>query len=43
MAAWLEQPASSGFTGLIWAFDGLIGGEVFAWLYNKLTGSAESK
>ena len=30
--------------GLIWAFfDGLIGGAVFAWLYNKLTGSAESK
>ena len=29
--------------GLIWAFfDGLIGGIVFAWLYNKITGSAES-
>ncbi|MBU2054455.1 MAG: bacteriophage holin [Proteobacteria bacterium] len=30
--------------GLIWAFfDGLIGGVVFAWLYNKITGFAESK
>jgi hypothetical protein len=29
--------------GLIWAFfDGLIGGAVLAWLYNKLTGPAES-
>jgi hypothetical protein len=24
-------------------FDGLIGGVVFAWLYNKIAGSAESK
>ena len=30
--------------GLTWAFfDGLIGGVVFAWLYNKLTGSTESR
>ena len=30
--------------GLIWAFfDGLIGGAVFAWLYNKITGFAGSK
>ncbi|MFH0908483.1 MAG: bacteriophage holin [bacterium] len=30
--------------GLIWAFfDGLIGGVVFAWLYNKLTGSADRR
>jgi hypothetical protein len=30
--------------GLIWAFfDGLIGGVVFAWLYNKITGSTTSK
>ena len=30
--------------GLIWAFfDGLIGGAVFAWLYNKLADSSESK
>ena len=29
--------------GLIWAFfDGLIGGAIFAWLYNKISGSAES-
>jgi hypothetical protein len=30
--------------GLVWAFfDGLIGGAIFAWLYNKITGSLESK
>ena len=30
--------------GLIWAFfDGLIGGAVFAWLYNKLADSSESR
>lgn len=30
--------------GLIWAFfDGLVGGGIFAWLYNKLTGSAVPK
>lgn len=30
--------------GLIWAFfDGLIGGAIFAWLYNKISGSTESK
>ena len=30
--------------GLVWAFfDGLIGGAVFAWLYNKTAGFAESK
>ena len=29
--------------GLIWAFfDGLIGGAVFAWLYNKIADFAES-
>ncbi|OGP89038.1 MAG: hypothetical protein A2031_01835 [Deltaproteobacteria bacterium RBG_19FT_COMBO_43_11] len=30
--------------GLIWAFfDGLIGGAIFAWLYNKIMGFIESK
>lgn len=30
--------------GLVYAFfDGLIGGAIFAWLYNKLTDSIESK
>lgn len=30
--------------GLVWAFsDGLIGGAVFAWLYNKIAKCAESK
>ncbi len=30
--------------GLVWAFfDGLIGGAIFAWLYNRLTGAAESR
>ena len=30
--------------GLLWAFfDGLIGGAIFAWLYNKIAGSAESR
>ena len=30
--------------GLIYAFiDGLIGGAIFAWLYNKLSGAADSK
>lgn len=29
-----------GIIGLIWGFvDGLISGAIFAWLYNKLTGS----
>lgn len=29
--------------GLIWAFfDGLIGGAIFAWLYNKIGGEKES-
>ena len=29
------------FIGLIWAFvDGLIGGAIFAWLYNLLSGCA---
>jgi len=28
------------FIGLVWAFfDGLIGGAVFAWLYNRIAGS----
>ena len=36
-------PAGS-VIGMIWAFfDGWIGGGIFAWLYNKLTGPAESK
>ena len=30
--------------GLIYAFfDGLIGGAIFAWLYNKITGSIEAR
>lgn len=30
--------------GFMWAFfDALIGGAIFAWLYNKIIGSAESK
>ena len=30
--------------GLVWAFvDGLIGGAIFAWLYNLLSGNASSK
>ena len=30
--------------GLVWAFfDGLIGGAIVAWLYNKLTAGKESK
>jgi hypothetical protein len=30
--------------GLIYAFfDGLVGGAIFAWLYNRLSGSADSK
>jgi CDP-diglyceride synthetase len=30
--------------GLIYAFlDGLIGGAIFAWLYNKLAGPAEAR
>jgi len=30
--------------GLIWGFfDALIGGAIFAWLYNTIKGSAESK
>ena len=29
--------------GLVYAFfDGLIGGAIFAWLYNKMTGSTEA-
>jgi len=29
--------------GLVWAFfDGLIAGAIFAWLYNRITGSAET-
>ena len=32
------------FIGLIWAFfDGLVGGAVFAWLYNLLSGQCQSK
>jgi hypothetical protein len=32
-----------GVIGLIWGFvDGLISGAIFAWLYNKLTGSKTS-
>ncbi len=27
--------------GLVWAFfDGLVGGAIFAWLYNRLTGTS---
>ncbi|MFH0966042.1 MAG: bacteriophage holin [Planctomycetota bacterium] len=30
--------------GLVWAFfDGLIGGAIFAWLYNRLAGGCASK
>jgi hypothetical protein len=30
--------------GLVWAFfDGLIGGAIFAWLYNKLTSACPGK
>ena len=30
--------------GLIWAFfDGLVGGAIFAWLYNKITGFVGSQ
>ena len=30
--------------GLVWGFfDGLIGGLIFAWLYNKLTSGSDSK
>jgi len=30
--------------GLIWAFfDGLFGGAIFAWLYNKIIGLSESR
>ena len=37
------SPAGS-FIGLIWAFiDGLIGGAIFAWLYNFLTPRMTSK
>jgi hypothetical protein len=29
--------------GLVWAFfDGLIGGAIFAWLYNRIAGSSQS-
>ena len=29
--------------GLVWGFfDALVGGAIFAWLYNKLSGSAEA-
>ena len=32
--------AGGSFIGLIWAFvDGLIGGGIFAWLYNRIAGS----
>ncbi|MGB5751145.1 MAG: bacteriophage holin [Desulfobacterales bacterium] len=32
--------AAGSFIGLIWAFvDGLIGGGIFAWLYNRIAGS----
>jgi hypothetical protein len=34
--------AVGSFLGLIWAFvDGLIGGAIFAWLYNLLLGKKE--
>lgn len=37
------SPAGS-VVGLIWAFfDGLIGGAIFAWLYNKIIASVESR
>lgn len=35
--------AAGSFIGLVWAFfDGLIGGAIFAWLYNLLTGRIPS-
>jgi hypothetical protein len=31
------------FIGLVWAFpDGLVGGAIFAWLYNKIAGGGSS-
>ncbi len=31
--------AAGSFVGLVWAFlDGLVGGAIFAWLYNRLVG-----
>ncbi|GBD88151.1 hypothetical protein BMS3Abin03_02086 [bacterium BMS3Abin03] len=36
--------AGGAIIGLIWGFvDGLIGGAIFAWLYNKLTGTKQSE
>jgi hypothetical protein len=35
---------SGSFIGLVWAFfDGLIGGLIFAWLYNLLAGGGAAK
>jgi len=35
--------ATGSVIGLVWAFfDGLIGGALFAWVYNKLTASTTS-
>jgi hypothetical protein len=37
------SPAGS-FIGLIWAFfDGLIGGAIFAWLYNAIANRSPNK
>jgi len=34
--------AAGSLIGLVWAFfDGLVGGAVFAWLYNRLAGSGQ--
>ena len=35
--------AAGSAIGLVWAFfDGLIGGTIFAWLYNKIAGAIQS-
>jgi len=40
LALGLEPTLAGSFIGLGWAFlDGLIGGAVLAWLYNKLSGA----
>lgn len=37
MYPWYEISLAGAFIGLVWGFiDGLIGGAVFAWLYNLL-------